>query len=173
MDEEINWRVPSENRSYYLDLEYQGRIWVDEKIYKEYQRSKWSEEKKIKRRQKCLVDIGGKLKRCPFHCQTCSQDKTEIPLSLDALYEEYQFEFPSEENIVLEELFKEERNQKIRQAILRLSKTERKMILLFLQGFSERKIAQILQKSSSTIHYQKKKIFAILRKELEEYFKSF
>ncbi len=173
MDEEINWRVPAKDRSYYLDLEYQGRIWVDEKTYKEYQRSKWSEEKKMVRSQKCLVDIGGKIKRCPLPCQTCNQDKTEIPLSLDALKEEYQLEVSFDENIVLEELLKEERNQKIWQAILNLPYKDRKIILLFLQGFSERKIATILQKSPAVIHYQKKKIFITLRKELEEYLNYF
>lgn len=77
---------------YYLRV---GKTWVEvnKEVYYGYMDLVWQEEKNEDRRSRCM--IGGK--RCDGNCEACKHDRTGLPLSLDQMYEEDDYEAPDKQ----------------------------------------------------------------------------
>ena len=68
--EEINWRVPTEERRYKIKLERFGIIYVDHETYKDYMREPWNDwkEKILGNRCRIKSEKGNFYKRCNENC---------------------------------------------------------------------------------------------------------
>lgn len=170
MEEKINWFIKDEKRPYYIDLEYQGRIWVNEEIYKEYKRMDWRNWKTNQRNHKCQILNNEKIIRCNKKCEDCLEFKIN-DISLDSLKDEYDFEVPYESTSIIDNLIIEERNENLWELINNLDAFEKKLILLYLENYSEKEMSIILKVSKTTIHRKKEKIFSFLKNELMNFYK--
>ena len=170
-ENQINWQEPTEERCYYIDLEFQGRIWVTKEMFHEYMRDEWAEWKRKERSSRCQVPNGkGGVKRCDKDCKECPYFRNGKSISIDDLYEKYEMELADKSASIIETMVEEERNKALWDAIAKLDPTDQKIMKLFSEGFSERDIADALGMPRTTISYRKKISFDILREKLKDYY---
>lgn len=170
LQKEINWYEPSTERNYYIDLEYQGRIWVTKEMYQRLMKDNWSEWKRNERISKCRISNGhGGIKRCDKKCEDCIYFRSGETIYLDELYEKYEFELADFSSSIVDQINKNERNEVLWKAVSELDSTDQKIIKMFSLGVSEREIAKELGISRTTINYRKKVIIDTLRKKLQGY----
>jgi len=74
----------------------------DENQYREIIHAMWNEEKGAERQRRCTVKSSktGKLIKCKACCEKCERLKDGQPLSLDAFYEETEYEVPDENQAI-------------------------------------------------------------------------
>ena len=166
----INWYEKSEDRPLYIDLEYEGRIWVDKNTYNNYMRDRWKEWKQKERLSRCNVpDEKYGLKRCMKNCFECIYFRNNKLLSIEEIYEEYELEIEDKSVSIIDELLEDELKEKLWQARDELEQLDQKIILLFSEGYSEQQISTILIIPRTTINYRKKISLDFLRKKLKSY----
>ena len=164
---EIEWRVPTEERNYYIDLEYQGRIWVTKEMYQRLMSDVWNEWKRNERISRCQISSGnGGVKRCEKKCENCVYFRSGETIYLDELYEKYEFELADSSPSIVDQINENERNEVLWKAVSELDSTDQKIIKMYSLGYSEREIAKELQLPRTTINYRKKEILKILREKL-------
>ena len=168
---DVEWNIPSQDRNYYLDLEYQGRIWVDKETYNNYKKDEWSEWKRKQREKRCQIPSDkNKIKRCDKECKKCDYYKNGNNISIDELYELYGYEFVDTSSLIIESIEKEEIKEKLMVEISRLNEIDQKILLLFSENKSEREISKILNIPRTTISYRKQNSFKILKEKLKDYY---
>lgn len=170
LQKEINWYEPSTERTYYIDLEYQGRIWVTKEMYQRLMKDNWSEWKRNERISRCQIfNENGGIKRCDKKCEDCIYFRSGKTISLDELYEKYEFELEDSSRTIVDRINESERNAALWTAIDELDSTDQKIIKMYSLGYSEREIAKKLQLPRTTINYRKKDIMKILREKLRDF----
>lgn len=168
-DNEINWEVPAEDRPYYLDIDGK-KIYVSEEIYRSYKQPFWAEHKRKERESRCMVSNGkGGLKRCTDSCEGCPFFRSNSILSIDKFYEDSEFEMVDRSESILEKLAKEELYEKQREAVAELDTLDQQIITLFMDGLSERAIAEKVNLSQKAINKRKNRIFDELREKLKDF----
>lgn len=164
----IDYEVQSEDRPYYLVIDGKT-IYVSEEIYRAYKQPLWAEWKRKEREKKCQVSNGrGGVKRCEDDCSICPFIKGGN-ISMDKMYDDSQYEFSDNSASALDNLVKEELNQKMWEAVEELSETDQLIIKSFMNGLSERTIAEKVNLSQKAVNKRKNKVFAELRIKLEDY----
>ena len=170
-EKQINWREPTEERCYYIDLEFTGRIYVTKEMYHEYMREEWAEWKRNERSTRCQVSSeNGGVKRCDKNCSECPHFRNGRAVSIDELYERYEMEIADQSQSIIDKMVEEERNAALWNAIAELEPTDQKIMKLFSEGMSERDISDVLNIPRTTISYRKKVSFDILREKLKDYY---
>lgn len=165
---EINWYEQTEERNYYIDLEYQGRIWVTKEMYQRLMRDDWNEWKRKERTSRCQIsNENGGVKRCDNKCKSCNYLRSGQMISLDELNEKYEFELVDSSPTIIDQINEKERNDALETAISELDSTDKEIIKMFSLGYSEREIAKELQLPRTTISYRKKDIIENLREKLQ------
>ena len=155
-----------EDGKYYLRV---GKTWVEvnEKVYYGYMDLVWQEEKNEERRTRCFLGN----KRCDGNCEECRHERNGAPLSLDALYEETEYEpaadQPSVEDQVLAKFLKEALHRELAELPV-----EDQVLLhdIYFEDipFTQRQIARKLGISQVAVHKRHQKLLAELRVRLEE-----
>ena len=89
---------------------------------------------------------------------------------MDSLYDKYEWEPTVHEESVLDELIKEERLNAMYEAIDSLEdEIDKRIINLFLENFTERKIDEVIGMSQKGVNKRKTKIIEVLREKLKDY----
>ena len=164
-----DYEVPSTDRPYYQDIDGK-RIYVTEEVYRSYKQPIWAEKKRKERERRCQVSNGkGGLKRCEDDCSMCPYFKSGSNLSLDRLYEDYEYEVADKSDSIIDSHIEEEFNQKMMEAVNELGPIDQQIIRSFMDGVSEREIARDTGLSQKAVNKRKKKLFNELREKLEKY----
>ncbi len=165
----IDYEIPSEDRSKYLDIDGK-RIYVNEEIYRAYKQPLWAEHKRQERELRCQVSNGkGGLKRCTDDCSICPFPKNGSALSIDRLYEDYEFEISDKNEGILESIVEEEFNSKLWKAVDSLEEIDQQIARLFSQGLSERAISEQVNLSQKAVNKRKARIFTNLKEKLKDF----
>lgn len=168
-DDFIDYEVQSEDRPYYLDIDGK-RIYVTEEVYRAYKQPLWAEHKRKERERRCQVSNGrGGVKRCEDDCSQCPYSKTGSTISLDRLYEDYEYEIADSSESPLDNMIQEELNQKMRKAVAELGSVEQQIVKAFMAGSSERAIAKEVGLSQKAVNKRKTRIFSELREKIKDY----
>ena len=146
----------------YINIEGQ-KILVSEEVYRAYKRPLWSESKRKERENKCRDEQGN---RCKKNCSQCDKKRTRSVLSLNRFLEEDGYEPLDTVDIaelvaygmILKELYV---------ILAELEPENRKILLLFSIGKSEREIAKEVDLSQKGVNKRKTKLFSIVRERLE------
>lgn len=164
----IDYEKPSNDRPYYLVIDGKT-IYVSEEHYRLYKQPLWAEHKRKEREKKCRVSNGrGGVKRCTYDCSACPFAKSGN-ISMDKMYDDYQYEFADTSQSIIDNLVKEELYQKMWIAINELGELDQEIVTLFMNGFSERSIAEKVNLSQKAVNKRKNKVFDDLRIKLKDY----
>lgn len=173
-DTKVDYSQPSEGRTIEFKLEDGNSVFVNEEERNHLMSFYWREKGDRYRKSRCLVESAyGTLKRCSADCSRCihfmSGTNNGSTISLDALYEEYEFEVASNDCGPLEQLIKEEQNARIRKAVASIpDERDRRIVELFMyENLSDNKIAKRMSMPKRTVTYRRNKTFSELAKELE------
>ena len=165
-----NWREPTEERCYYLDLEHQGRVWVTKEVFLEYMKIEWTEWKRNERLKRCKISNGkGSLKRCENDCSKCNHYKNNSLLSLDELYEKYKIDVSNSEESIKQKVIKDEIIDKLHNIISSFELMDQRIMNMLLDGYSEYEISKIINVPRTTISYRKKICFNYIKNQLKDY----
>lgn len=88
---------------------------------------------------------------------------------MDKMYDDYQYEFADTSQSIIDNLVKEELYQKMWIAINELGELDQEIVTLFMNGFSERAIAEKVNLSQKVVNKRKNKAFDDLRSKLKDY----
>lgn len=147
-----------------------GRVPVSEELYHAY----WDPERaERKRRERAFRCRDGKGVRCKKDCTLCSYYRNGgqpigNAVSLDALYEENEYEVPGSSNVeeaVMYALLLEELNK----ALEELDPEGRRIAELIKSGTSDRNAAAAMNLKRSTYSDRKLKLLSRLRERLTDF----
>lgn len=164
-------------RTYYISFkDYDGDIRycpVKKELYEWDRNEKRKEEQRIDRLSRCRIhsDKYG-LKICDHDCNECPYKRvTRISssVSMDYLYDNYEYEFADEQPSIIETLIKEELYRALDEAVSRLSKDDRTIVELFKNGKDDGQIAKIIGSKRSTVQYRRQRIFDSLKEQLKDF----
>lgn len=163
--EEVDLRIPSPDRPYYIDLELGFRIYVDRATYNLYMRPREAEAKKEERRSRCIING----KRCMKKCSECPFFRSGYPISIEEQYEKYSLEYEDKSQDIVERLAHQELLEALDKAVADLSEEDRKIVELLKEDASSHEIARRLSIPQRTAYDRIKRILSDLRKKLEPY----
>lgn len=147
-------------------------VTVSKEVYIEYRNNQSKERMKNLRRSRCMVpNSKGGMRLCDkTSCSECPHKKTGTMLSLDRLYEDYEFEVADGDEDIIEYINREERAAAVRKAISELNDIDRTIATMVLSDDkSETETAKKLGISQSAVHQRKVKIVAVLQEKLKDY----
>lgn len=149
------------------------RIEVPEEVYKEYYRPIWRERKKAQKEGSCVCPES-QFWKCDCDCQLCSFFVAGVQVSLSTPIggeeDEITLGDTLSDGITPESrLLKKELIEALYTALAQLDQESREICSFIMQGKTEREIADAMNRSQSTLHYQKQKAIAFLRKALRDY----
>ena len=155
-----------ENGKYYLRVD---KTWIEvtEKVYYGLMQLVWQEEKNKERRTRCV--IGGK--HCEGDCEKCDHDRCGSTVSLDAMYEENEFEpadpGPSVEDQVLRKFLFDALHRELDALPV---EDQRLIHDIYFEDipYTQREIARRLHISQAAVHKRHQKLLAELRIRLED-----
>lgn len=148
-------------------------IEVSDEIYYEYYRPIWRERKQSQNSGRCRC-TRSELWKCDGICTGCKYYAAGNQCSLDV-------EIEGQEGVTLKDILPEtnylpaelvetqELYEALRNTISQLQPMQKVICEYLMMGKTEREIATLLDKSQSTINYQKQKAFKVLREILKNY----
>lgn len=169
--EGIDYAKPSPDRLYKWKLEDGNIIYLNLEQRQFLARDYYNETKRDEREKRCIVPSlrTGMNKRCRGDCSVCEYYRngkdTYGTVSLDTLYDNYEWEPTYEEESILDKMIYDEQRKALHEAIEKLEdETDQQIIKLFLEDYSERKIAEIVGMSQKGVNKRKAKIIEDLKK---------
>ena len=148
-------------------------IEVDDEIYYEYYRPVWRERKRSQNSGRCRCTKRN-LWKCDGVCTGCKYYAAGNLCSLDV-------EIEGQEGVTLKDILPETKcslddlvetkdlYEALHTTLSQLPTLQKAICEYLMMGKTEREIATLLEKSQSTINYQKKKAFKVLREILKIY----
>ncbi len=115
-----------------------------EEEYREYMRPEWREDKRVQRHS----DV----------------------VSLDSLYDDYEYEPIDTCNSIEDEAIKREMFEKLNELLEELENIDRVIIKMFMESKSEKEIGRTVGLSQKAINKRKHKIFNYLKLNLKDYY---
>ena len=169
LDDE-NYRVRTEERCYYIDLEGGGgRIWVNKEDYQNYSRIVNREWKARIDASRCLIIAErGMYKRCREDCAQCPLARTGNHISYDAIIENTGNELPDSFDMRVEHEYDELRD-KLWEEVSKLDKLDQKILTLYNEEFTEREIAKEVGLSQKAVNLRIHKCVELLKEKLKNY----
>lgn len=171
--EGIDYAKPSPDRPFKWKLEDGDIIYLNLEQRQFLARDYYNESKREEREKRCIIPSSrkGMTKRCRGICSECefyrNGKDTYGTVSLDTLYDNYEWEPISEDESNLEKMIYEEQRKAMYDAIEKLEdEVDRQIIKLFLEDYSERKIAEIVGMSQKGVNKRKAKIIEDLKEML-------
>ena len=180
-DDAVDYTQPSPDRPYKLRLEIGVLIYLNKEQYSFMMEEEWQRRRDQYLESRCLVSAQrGGLKRCNEDCMNYKgegricpcfmRNQTAGVVSLDKLYDEHDYE-PADatyENS-LDAMVHEERLRRILEEVDKLEdKTDKRIIELFSNNYTERQIAEVLGWNQMKVNRRKNKIFDELRSKLHD-----
>lgn len=173
LDEDINYFEPSEDRTWYYDDPEGGpRIYLTKEQFVALKQV----DNTIKKREIAYVNKfkGPNYKALeeeygpgsPYYYRAHEMPGT---VSIDRLYEEYEFELATGELSFSEIIDQQDRAADVQDALMKLPELDRQIIILTLDGFSDAEIGRKLGKDRKTVKSRRDKAYAKLATYLEKY----
>lgn len=169
----IDYAKPSPDRPFKWKLEDGNIIYLNLEQRQFLARDYYNESKREEREKRCIIPSSrkGMTKRCRGICSECefyrSGKDTYGTVSLDTLYDNYEWEPISEDESNLDKMIYEEQRKAMYDAIEKLEDAiDRQIIKLFLEDYSERQIAEIVGMSQKGVNKRKAKIIEDLKEML-------
>lgn len=169
----IDYAKPSPDRPFKWKLEDGNIIYLNLEQRQFLARDYYNEFKCEEREKRCIIPSSrkGMTKRCRGICSECefyrSGKDTYGTVSLDTLYDNYEWEPISEDESNLDKMIYEEQRKAMYDAIEKLEDAiDRQIIKLFLEDYSERQIAEIVGMSQKGVNKRKAKIIEDLKEML-------
>lgn len=164
-------------KDYYLFINGE-KVIVTEEVYRAYIRPVRAEQRARRREKKCCV-MGekGKLVRCTRDCETCEyaaagKKSSGSFLSLDGLMDAGFDAIDPNTDIEREFAEREERQEikvKVQAAIEKLAPRQQEMVqLVFFEEMSQEEVAKRFGITKSAVSHAMERIYAALRKKLQE-----
>ena len=117
--------------------------------YLEYMRPMWREDKQAQRASK-------------------QEDKRKMPVSLNQLYEDTEYEMSDETNLE-EDFIKQEMLKELHAALDELEEVDRTIMKMFGDGATEQQIVEVVHLSQKGVNKRKKKVFVQLKTRLKDF----
>ena len=164
--------MESQERKYYIPIDGQ-LIEVCREIYCEFYRPIWRARKRAQLTGGCTCPKS-QLWKCDGECQLCTFSATGQQVSLSTPIggehdEIYLVDRLCDDVTPESRLLRKELNEALYSALAQLDSDGRQICLLIMQGKTEREIAAVMNRSQTTLHYQKHKALEFLRKALQDY----
>ena len=155
-----------ENGKYYLRV---GKTWVEveERVYYGYMDLVWQEEKRVQREMRCNLGT----KRCDGDCEHCMHDPSGAPLSLDALYEETEYEPAADQQSVEDQVLAKFLHEALHKELAALPLEDQVLLHdIYFEDipYTQRQIARKLHISQVAVHKRHQKLLGELRVKLED-----
>jgi len=134
-----------------------------------------NEERNERRRQdtesRCMIPskkFG--LVKCRADCKQCLMARKGRPISMDYMFDNYEFEFADDS-------YKEEREKEVEQEqaslvwnlVNELEPTDQQILKLFNDGKTDAVIAEIVKKSRSMVQERRTKLIKLLKEKIKKY----
>ena len=166
-----------DEKKWYIEVPGHGKIAVSKEVYIAYRNDQSKERMKKVRECTCRVmGKSGRLITCPNkgHCSEleCPHlNESSSTLSLDQLYEDYEYEVADDSESIVESLASQERAEQVNKAINELEPMDRKIIrLLFWEDMKQEEVAKVLHMSQSAVNQRKSKVLNTLKDKLIKFF---
>ena len=164
-------------KEWYIEVPGHGKIPVSKEVYIAYRNDQSKERMKKIRECTCKVmGKSGRLITCP-NKGYCSElqcphlNESHSTLSLDQLYEDYEYEVADESEDIVESLAAAERAEQVNKVIEELDPIDKKIIrLLFWEDMKQEEVAKLLKMSQSAVNQRKSKVFNTLKEKLSKFF---
>ena len=165
-----NYRVPTEERCKYIDLEGGGGlIWVKKEDYTNYDRIRNAEWKAKLDESRCLIPAErGMYKRCRERCSECPYHRTGNNISYDLIIENTGNELPDGLDIRADFELNEVR-EKLWAEVEMLDELDQRILRLYNEDYTEREIAQKVDLSQKAVNLRINKCIKLLREKLKDY----
>lgn len=169
LDDE-DYRVPTEERCFYIDLEGGGgRIWVSKEDYRNYRRIIEAEWQAKLDESRCLIPADrGMYKRCRERCSECPYHRTGNTISYDAIIENTGNELPDGLDIRADYELNEVR-EKLWAEVALLDELDQRILRLYNEDYTEREIGQKVGLSQKAVNLRINKHISLLKEKLKDY----
>lgn len=169
LDDE-DYRVPTEERCFYIDLEGKGgRIWVNKEDYTNYDRIKNAEWQARIDESRCLIPAErGLYKRCREKCSECPYRRTGNPISYESIEENSGNELADDFDMRTEYEYDELR-EKLWAEVEMLSELDQRILALYNEDYTEREIAAEVGLSQKAVNLRINKCIKLLREKLKDF----
>lgn len=149
----------------YEELQNLLRSWFKEGIVmsQEVMRLYWKDLKWLERDSRCR---NAKGVHCMKNCRKCDKQRDGAALSLDQMIEVGNLPHTFTVESLLENI---ELSEALHAAIAQLSERDQKIIILWIQGYTEREIASIIGACQKSVNNWKKAALAKLRAYLKDF----
>ena len=168
--EDVDYTKPTTDRPFKWRLEDGNIIYLNLEQRQFLARDYYNESKRNEREKRCIVPSSrnGMNKRCRGKCFECKYYRygkdTLGTISLDKLYELYEWEPIYQEESILDKMIYNEQRKALYEAIEQLKyASDVQIIKLVLDGVSERNIAKIVGMSQKGVNKRKVKIIEELK----------
>jgi RNA polymerase sigma factor (sigma-70 family) len=110
------------------------------------------------------------LVKCRTDCKECPYSRTGFQISMDYMFDNYEFEFADDS-------YKTEREKEVEQEqtdlvwnlVNKLEPTDRQILKLFNEGKTDAAIAEIVKKSRSMVQERRTKLIKLLKEKIKKY----
>jgi len=169
LDDE-DYRVPTEERCFYIDLEGGGgRIWVNKEDFRNYRRIIEAEWQATIDESRCLIPAErGLYKRCREKCSECPLKRTGNNISYDSIIENTGNELPDDFDMRVH-LEYEEAREKLWEEVSQLSELDQRILRLYNEDFTEREIAKEVGLSQKAVNLRIHKCISLLKEKLKDF----
>lgn len=158
-------------RKLYVEMENENRkmekveVAVSEEVYLAYKRPAWKEHKRKERERQCRHKKSGK---CDGDCLHCRYKEPRKALSSEQMIEDG-IPLPAAQFSIEEYIQQKELREALYAAIETLDERDKRIIILFSQGRTEREIAAEMGCPQKTVNNHKHKAFARLKELLKDF----
>jgi len=136
---------------------YGEEIMVSEAVYDFLIRDAWREKKRKARLSRCIGEGGN---RCTKRCSECSRTRDGMAFSFEQTIEECQ-EIAAPDSVEFEVL-ENETHTEVLASYQKLDATDRAILALKHDGYSDKAIGKSLGLNQTTVSYRKRKAISIL-----------
>lgn len=110
------------------------------------------------------------LVKCRDDCNNCQRERNGYPVSIDYMFEEYNFEYSSADyEQELEKRKKREREELLWSYVNEFDESDQMILKLYNEGKTDSAIATILKKSRSMVQERRTKLIDMLKENMKKY----
>lgn len=110
------------------------------------------------------------LVKCRDDCNNCQRERNGNPVSIDYMFEEYNFEYSSEDyEEELEKRRKQEHEDQLWSHVNEFDESDQMILKLYNEGKTDSAIATILKKSRSMVQERRTKLIDMLKENMKKY----
>ena len=110
------------------------------------------------------------LVKCRADCSLCPKVRDGLPISIDYMREQYDFDFKGDSyEAKEEELYEQEQKDYIWNVVSELDPVDQKILKLFNAGKKDAEIAEVLNKSRSRIQERRVQLIDLLKEKLKKF----